>query len=33
MILFDLKCSNSHAFEAWFKDSNEFLKQQKKWID
>ena len=30
MILFDLKCSNSHAFEAWFKDSNEFLKQQKK---
>ena len=30
MILFDLKCSNSHAFEAWFKGSNEFLKQQKK---
>tara|TARA_Y100000590_G_scaffold450093_1_gene589225 strand:+ start:868 stop:1287 length:420 start_codon:yes stop_codon:yes gene_type:complete len=30
MILFDLKCSNSHAFEVWFKDSNEFLKQQKK---
>ena len=30
MILFDLKCSNSHNFEAWFKDSHEFTKQQKK---
>ena len=30
MILFDLKCSNSHNFEAWFKDSGEFIKQQKK---
>jgi len=30
MILFDLKCSNSHNFEAWFKDSDEFIKQQKK---
>ena len=30
MILFDLKCHNLHNFEAWFKDSNEFVKQQKK---
>jgi len=30
MILFDLKCSNSHSFEAWFKDSKEFEKQKKK---
>ena len=30
MILFDLKCSNYHDFEAWFKDSKEFKLQQKK---
>ena len=29
MILFDLKCSFDHVFEAWFKDSNEFNKQRK----
>ena len=29
MILFDLKCSFDHIFEAWFKDSNEFNKQRK----
>ena len=29
MILFDLKCSFDHVFEAWFRDSNEFNKQRK----
>ena len=29
MILFDLKCSNGHIFEAWFSDSKNFLKQSK----
>ena len=29
MIVFDLKCTSSHVFEAWFKDSNEFNKQRK----
>ena len=28
MILFDLKCSFEHVFEAWFKDSKEFKKQK-----
>ena len=30
MIVFDLKCSSNHIFEAWFKDSNEYEKQKKK---
>ena len=30
MIVFDLKCSNNHVFEIWFKDSKEFNKQAKK---
>ena len=30
MILFNLRCLNDHNFEAWFKDSKEFEKQQKK---
>ena len=30
MILFNLKCSDDHNFEAWFKDSKEFTKQKKK---
>ena len=30
MILFNLRCLNDHNFEAWFKDSKEFKKQQKK---
>ena len=29
MILFDLKCSKGHIFEAWFADSKNFLKQSK----
>jgi len=29
MILFDLKCSNGHIFEAWFSDSKNFFKQSK----
>ena len=29
MIIFDLKCSLNHVFEAWFKDSKEFTKQRK----
>ena len=29
MIIFDLKCSSNHVFEAWFKDSKEFYKNQK----
>ncbi len=30
MIVFDLKCEHNHVFEAWFKDSKEFNRQQKK---
>ncbi|MBI29613.1 MAG: hypothetical protein CFH21_00296 [Alphaproteobacteria bacterium MarineAlpha5_Bin11] len=30
MMLFDLKCSNSHIFEAWFKDSKEYARQSNK---
>ena len=29
MILFDLKCSSDHVFEAWFPDSGSFEKQVK----
>ena len=29
MILFELKCSNEHNFEAWFKDGAAFDKQAK----
>lgn len=27
MILYELKCTNDHHFEAWFKDGNSFDKQ------
>jgi hypothetical protein len=30
MILFDVRCSNDHVFEAWFKDSATFDRQRKK---
>lgn len=30
MILFDLKCSSDHVFEAWFPDSASYEKQVKK---
>jgi len=30
MIIFDLKCSNGHAFEGWFEDSKAFEGQRKK---
>ena len=30
MIVFDLKCSNEHVFEAWFKDSSTFEEQRNK---
>ena len=29
MILFELKCTNDHQFEAWFKDGNSFDMQAK----
>ncbi len=29
MIVYDLSCAGSHVFEAWFKDSATFEKQQK----
>ena len=29
MILFELKCTNDHHFEAWFKDGGSFDKQAK----
>ena len=29
MILFNLKCNQHHIFEVWFKDSQEFEKQNK----
>ena len=32
MILFDLKCSKDHNFDAWFKNSKEYEKQKKKGI-
>ena len=28
MIVFDLKCSNNHVFEAWFKNSQAFNEQR-----
>lgn len=30
MIVFDLVCSNSHTFEAWFPDSRAFERQRRK---
>ncbi len=30
MIVFDLKCKNSHTFEGWFEDSRAYEEQQKK---
>ena len=30
MIVFDLKCSNGHIFEGWFKDRKTFDRQNKK---
>tara|TARA_B100000767_G_C19556539_1_gene447210 strand:+ start:185 stop:607 length:423 start_codon:yes stop_codon:yes gene_type:complete len=30
MIKYNLKCNNSHEFESWFADSNEFEKLNKK---
>lgn len=30
MIVFDLKCSSDHVFEAWFKDSAAFEEQKNK---
>ena len=30
MIAFDLQCSNGHAFEGWFDDSETYAKQLKK---
>jgi hypothetical protein len=30
MILYDLKCSQGHQFEAWFKDSGTYDKQAKR---
>ena len=27
MVIYDLVCSNSHAFEGWFKNSDDFAKQ------
>lgn len=30
MILFDLKCSNSHVFEAWFANSASYEDQQRR---
>ena len=30
MIKYNLKCTNSHEFESWFSDSNEFEKLKKK---
>ena len=30
MILYELKCSNEHQFEAWFRDSASFDKQAKR---
>ena len=29
MITYDLTCQNGHCFEGWFKDANEFKKQQR----
>ena len=29
MILFELKCSKGHIFEAWFKDGKSFERQAK----
>ena len=29
MITFDLRCSNDHIFEGWFKDNNAFETQKK----
>lgn len=28
MIAYDLRCQNGHTFEGWFKDAEEFKKQQ-----
>ena len=28
MIVFDLACENGHVFEAWFRDSNNYLEQK-----
>ena len=30
MILYELKCSNGHHFEAWFKDSTAYDRQEKR---
>ena len=30
MIVFDLKCTNDHVFEGWFRDSKTFERQAKK---
>lgn len=30
MILYELKCSNGHQFEAWFKDSATYDRQEKR---
>ena len=30
MILYELKCSNGHHFEAWFKDSTTYDRQEKR---
>ena len=30
MIAYDLQCSNGHAFEGWFEDSNAYETQKKK---
>ena len=29
MIVFELRCKNSHEFEVWFPSSDAFVKQQK----
>src|SRR5262245_44092475 len=30
MILFDLKCQNSHVFEAWFQNSDSYASQSER---
>jgi hypothetical protein len=30
MIVFDLRCGNTHVFEAWFRDSKEYERQKKR---
>jgi len=30
MIVFDLQCSNGHAFEGWFEDRDAFVSQQQR---